>query len=419
MTEQPTEVAVVDEHQAPAPAAPAAPDVFTTSTAPTTPALQRMAAEAQALDTAYKMAVSLSKTNAVPQRYQQSFIPNNADEPQGIAAAYDLAAAIMYGAELGMSALQSAQNVFSVHGTPAVYSKTMVAQVRRWVDGRHAAGEAHPDDGVWEVSANKDKVVWAGSRDGRTAVSEWDIARAQAAGFTRNNLYTKMPIEMLRAKAQAEVCRILFQDVLLGMSHSVEELQLAEGIVVQRVAPAQRPAVAAKGVAGLQAMIEQRQPHPAEPGPADQSTEQAPLPEQQPVPQDTAPGAEAADPAPGSGHPMDDPEVREAVGVVVETEKRAREEDTPKARRERKRQIDEATAGQVNSQGEPYASRERRAELEEALTGERINGGRERLEYVGQIIGRPDLDNLNDLSEKDVEEVLSVLGAPAVKGGRK
>lgn len=261
---------------------------------PTTPALQRMAAEAAALDTAYKMAVSLSKTTSVPQRYQQSYVPRGKSEPQGIAAAYDLAAAIMYGAELGMSALQSAQNVFSVHGQPAVYARTMVAQVRKWIDGRIAQGSTTADpetgDGIWEVSADPNKVVWAGRRAGRTASSEWTLQRATTAGFTSNEKYQKQPIEMLRAKAMTEVCRILFQDVLLGMAYSVEELQLSETVSVQVI----RPATKQGGVGGLQAMLAERRQekqqevvdadpapvmHPSEAGPADKSVEQDPVPE--------------------------------------------------------------------------------------------------------------------------------------------
>lgn len=307
MTEQETAVAVADQGEM---------EMVTTTepvamTAPTTPALQRMAAEAAALDTAFKMAQSLSKTNVVPQRFQQSFIPKGASEPQGIAAAYDLAAAIVYGAEIGLSALQAAQNVFPVHGQPSVYAKTMVAQVRRWID-QNGSGHGPEGDDVWEVSATADRVVWAGRRNGKTASAEWTKQRAETAGFTKNELYRKLPIEMLRAKAQTEVCRILFQDVLLGMSNSVEELQLADGVVVQRVTST-RPAPKAKGVAGLleaasAPAIEQPR-HPAEPGPADQSVDPTPVPEPDPI--------HAADAAPGPAPAVGDDAPAAGGGTVV------------------------------------------------------------------------------------------------------
>lgn len=283
--------------------APPAPEVFTDE--PTTPAIKRMEAEARALQTAYNMAKSLSKTSMVPQHFQQSHTPRGNREPLGDKAAQDLAAAIMYGAELGMSAMQAAQNVFTVHGSPGVYSKTMVAQVRRWIDNNGTGG---PDgDGVWEVAATPERVVWAGRRDGRPAASEWTIERATTAGFTSNEKYQKQPTEMLRAKAQAEVCRILFQDVLLGMSHSVEELQLSETVSVQRVT---RPPAQQKGLAGLQAAIEGRRqaaeateqgPEPSQP---DTNVEPAPAPEPEPAPsasESTAPDGGDDSPPPGSG----------------------------------------------------------------------------------------------------------------------
>ncbi|MFD7247819.1 hypothetical protein ACFV6Y_38460 [Streptomyces massasporeus] len=294
--QQDTQVAVVEDVETPAPLE----DHNAVSIpVPLTPELQKMRARAAMLEVAFKMAQSLSKTTAVPLRYQQSFVPKGEREPQGIKAAHNLAAAILYGSELGLNELQSAQNVFDVHGQPAVYARTMVAQVRQWIDKRVAQGLASNDpdtgDAIWEVSASPTRVVWAARRAGKTASSEWTPQRAETAGFTKNEKYQKQPIEMLRAKAMTEVCRILFQDVLLGMAYSVEELQLEQGVSVQVV----RPATNQKGVGGLEAILAARkqpaittvvesQPepvrqHPAEPLPADQSVEQAPLPEPQPT----------------------------------------------------------------------------------------------------------------------------------------
>lgn len=194
-------------------------------TAPTTQAIQRLELEAQAMKTAFQVASSLSKTTMVPGPYQQSYTGTRSQPhpPLGEVAAYNLAAAILYGAELGMSAVQAAQNVFVVNGKPAVYARTMAAQVRR-------AGYI-----IEEVEASDKKVVWKGLRDDAWALSEWTIERATQAGYTTNKLYQSNPQEMLRAKCISEVCRIKFQDVLLGMAYSVEELQLIEGVSVQRV----------------------------------------------------------------------------------------------------------------------------------------------------------------------------------------
>jgi len=219
---------------------------------PTTGSIQKLEAEAHAMDVAWKLANSLSKTAMVPEHFQQAGRDKNG-KPHGEVAAWNLCAAILYGAEIGLSAVQSAQNVFIVRGKPAVYSRTMAAQVRR-------AGYV-----IEEVEASNEKVVWKAYRDGTWSISEWSIERAQAAGYTTNKLYQTNPMEMLRAKCIAEVCRIKFQDVLLGMAYSVEELNLVEGgTTVQRVV--KKPG--GKGLDKLRQIAEaQPEPDSAEPSP--------------------------------------------------------------------------------------------------------------------------------------------------------
>ena len=169
---------------------------------PSDQALERLVKQAKAMQAAHQLGTALAGTKMVPQAYQ--------GQPD------DATAAIMYGSELGMSAVQSLQNIFIVRGKPAVYSRTMVAQTI-------AAGHH-----VFEVEASPESVTWAGKRgdNGTEFTATWTIDRAKQAGFLSNDKYKSQPIEMLRAKAQAEVCRNLAPDVLLGMAHSREELEL-------------------------------------------------------------------------------------------------------------------------------------------------------------------------------------------------
>lgn len=183
-------------------------------TEPTTGSLRRLEAEALAMDKAVRLARGLSATSMVPEHFQQA--------KYGEQATWDLAAAILYGAELGLSAPQSAQNIFVVKGKPAVYARTMAAQVM------------HAGYKIEEIEASDQRVVWRGYRDTRTAEAEWTMERASQAGYTSNARYQTNPTEMLRAKCIAEVCRILYPDVLLGLAYTVEELQL-ENVTVQRV----------------------------------------------------------------------------------------------------------------------------------------------------------------------------------------
>lgn len=208
---------------------------------PTTGSLQRLEAEAMAMDKAFRMAKSLSATEMVPEHFQQA--------RHGESAAWNLAAAILYGAELGLSAVQSAQNIFVVKGKPAVYARTMAAQVRR-------AGYR-----IEEVEADDQHVIWRGERDGAWASTEWTMERAEAAGYTRNEKYRTNPQEMLRAKCIAEICRIQYQDVLLGMAYTVEELQL-DSVSVQRVVKRE-----SRGAAALREIVKaaetSEEEHPA------------------------------------------------------------------------------------------------------------------------------------------------------------
>jgi hypothetical protein len=179
---------------------------------PSDDAIGRLMRQADAMGAARKIGNALAGTAMVPEIYQQ-YPENKKENPQ---AADNAAAAILYGAELGLSAVQSLQNIFIVRGKPAVYSRTMVAQVL-------VAGHR-----VEEVEATPTSVTWRGVRrdTGAEFVSTWTIERAKVAGFLSNKLYASIPTEMLRAKCQSEVCRTMAPDVLLGMAFSREDLEL-------------------------------------------------------------------------------------------------------------------------------------------------------------------------------------------------
>lgn len=240
-------------------------DDYREITEPTTGSLRRLEAEALAMEKAVKLARGLSVTQMVPQHFQTA-------GPRGEAATWDLAAAILYGAELGLSAPQSAQNIFVVKGKPAVYARTMAAQV------------LHAGYAIYEIESSDAKVVWGAERDGRTVSAEWTMERATQAGYTSNARYQTNPTEMLRAKCIAEVCRIMFPDVLLGMAYTVEELQL-ENVTVQRVSRQ-----GSRGAAKLREIAESHQEQPATPEPEVVDAEA--VPDEQPTPPSNAQQAE-------------------------------------------------------------------------------------------------------------------------------
>lgn len=204
---------------------------------PSDRALERIEKQARAMVAAHQLGKALAATAMVPETYQQ--YPDGKKENP--AAADNATAAILYGAELGFSAVQSLQNIFIVRGRPAIYSRAMVAQVI-------AAGHR-----AWEVEATPESVTWKGRRadTGDEVTSTWTIERAKAAGFLTNKLYTSLPVEMLRAKCQAEVARTGFPDVLLGMSHSVEDLNLQQPVQVK----SERVTAPKGGTVGLAAAL--------------------------------------------------------------------------------------------------------------------------------------------------------------------
>lgn len=210
-------------------------------------AADQLVAHAQAMSAAKQLADALCDTDMVPATYRGK--PGNG------------AAAILYGAELGLTPIQSMQQIFVVHGTPAIYARTAVALVKR--HGYQIRTVEDSDESV-TVSATD-------PRTGQVEVSTWDLARAERAGFTSNKKYSTEPRAMLWAKAAMEVCRRIAPDVLLGIAYSSEELEF-------EAAPQQAPRrvqSTRRGVDGLRAALAPpTQVVDAEPGTA--ATELAP-----------------------------------------------------------------------------------------------------------------------------------------------
>lgn len=229
-------------------------------------ALGALAAHVEAMTNAKKLGDALSGSELVPVTYRGK--PDNA------------AAAILYGAELGLNPIQSLQNIFVVHGTPAIYARTMVALVKR-------RGYV-----IETVSSEDDSVTVVGTGpDGRTETSTWDIARATKAEYVPTRLdngewkknsngkllgnmkYITDPQAMLYAKAAAEVCRKLAPDVLLGIPALHEELDPEPQTIRVRADRVDR------GIKGLRAAVIETEPEAApvqqEP-PSEEPTPEAP-----------------------------------------------------------------------------------------------------------------------------------------------
>lgn len=182
----------------------------------------RLVAWAHAAQAAQQLAVALSKTSFVPRDFQGQ--------------EHNATAAIMMGDELGLSPIAALRSIYVVHGSPALYARSMVA-----------LAQSHGHE-VWTEKTSPTEVVVCGRRRGSEHVerSVWTIARATKARYTSNQKYASNPEEMLWSKAASEVARKIAADVLAGVPFSVEDLELEEpgpATTVSRSTPAPRSRV--------------------------------------------------------------------------------------------------------------------------------------------------------------------------------
>lgn len=189
--------------------------------------------QAEAMSAAHKLATVLCNTAMVPQTFR--------GKPD------DGAAAILYGAELGLQPTQALQQVFVVHGQPAIYARTMVALLK--AKGYRFETLESTDESV---------TVRGTSPRGEVETSTWTIQRAHKAGYTSNKKYQSDPQAMLYAKSASEVSRKLAPDVLLGIRYTAEDLEL-EPIKME----AKR--VPSRGADAVRAALEKKQPQEPEP----------------------------------------------------------------------------------------------------------------------------------------------------------
>ena len=186
-------------------------------------AIGQLMAHAQAMSSAKSLADALCDTDLVPAVYRGK--PGNG------------AAAILFGAELGLNPIQSLQNIFVVHGQPSIYARTAVALLKR-----HGVK-------FQTIEESPQSVTIRATRGSEVEESNWTIERATTAGFTSNKKYSTEPQAMLWAKCAMEVSRRIAPDILLGIAYSSEELELEQPSAPRRVSSTRR------GVEGLRAAL--------------------------------------------------------------------------------------------------------------------------------------------------------------------
>lgn len=138
-----------------------------------------------------------------------------------------IAAAILYGDEVGLGPMQSLAKIAVIDGRPFIAAEAQRALV-------YAAGHD-----LWLDEATNTKATWCGRRHGADPVTRitWTMDDARRAHLDGKPNWRGYPRAMLSARASAELVRAAFADVVGGL-RALEELDDFEpGLVGLPAAP--------------------------------------------------------------------------------------------------------------------------------------------------------------------------------------
>jgi hypothetical protein len=141
-----------------------------------------------------------------------------------------VAAAILYGREVGLPPMSALKSINVIHGTPSLEAEAMRALIL-------AAGHELRFE---ESTATRCILMGRrrGSEDWTTAKYTIDEAK-QSGDFNKNPNYKSRPTEMLIARATSRLARMLFADVIGGLQ-SPEEIDQAEPVAAPAKVTVQR-----------------------------------------------------------------------------------------------------------------------------------------------------------------------------------
>jgi len=123
-----------------------------------------------------------------------------------------VAAAILYGRELGLEPMTSLRSVNIIKGRPALTAEAMRAMVL-------AAGH---DIRFQEMTSARCVIVGRRKGQDETTTVTFTMDDAKKMGVGGGQQYSKMPRQMLAARATSELCRLIFADVIGGLISDVE-----------------------------------------------------------------------------------------------------------------------------------------------------------------------------------------------------
>jgi hypothetical protein len=303
---------------------------------------------------------------------QTEFVP---DAMRGKPAV--VAAAILYGRELGLEPMTSLRSVNIIKGRPALTAEAMRAMVL-------AAGH---DIRFQEMTSARCVIV--GRRKGQddTTTVTFTMDDAKKMGVGGGQQYAKMPRQMLAARATSELCRLIFADVIGGLISDVEAEDAEPGETLATVTP--------MTTARRKSPVKAEAPEPIPPTPTDD----------EPVLDDDVIEAEIVEEPEPQPVPLLDA-VDQAIANVTEVMDAEIIVDRPSGMAAARAALNEAKAGKPTG---PITAKQLKA-LQAGFVACGITDRDQRLAIAASLAGRPDLASANDLTAAEAKDVLDGLG---------
>jgi hypothetical protein len=245
--------------------------------------------EGDFIEKAWGLASRVSKTSFVPDVFR--------NKPE------EVLSAILSGREIGIGPMQSLQKINVIKGKPTQSAELMRALVQ---------SKGHE---IWTEDYNTTRVILCGKRAGSENVNKvtWTMDDAKRAKLDGKDNWRLYPRAMLLARATGELCRLMFADVLGGISYTPEEIE--DGLL--EAMPVAELVAAAEGDTGQPKAIT-RKAAPAKKTAAKRTATQvalgtAPLP---PLPGEEDEGPPVP-PTPESSSPADDEVVKQRAQMIA------------------------------------------------------------------------------------------------------
>lgn len=126
----------------------------------------------------------------------------------------DVVVATLLGQELGLGPMATMSYIDVIEGNATVNAEGKVALVRR--QGHSIGGDA---------TATKATARGRRKDTGDEMAVDWTIQMAARAGLANKPVWKQYPESMLWSRAVSQLCRMLFPDVLVGLSYTPEEVE--------------------------------------------------------------------------------------------------------------------------------------------------------------------------------------------------